>query len=60
MIAEHIKAVVTERQAQLIFALGVKAAVAPVTGAEGWVLVFFAGDNFRMNFERLHENSPWR
>jgi len=57
-----IKAVVTEANAQLIFALGAKAAVAFVAGGVLGPLKLLTyvnfGMNLRMNFRRNHNSSP--
>ncbi len=58
MIAEDGKAMIAEYQTELVFALGVKTAMTSVAGVEFRVLLFFASDEFGMNFEHFHENSP--
>ena len=57
-VAEQIEAVIAEFQAELVFALSVKAAVAFVASGEGRVLYLFAKVHFRTDFERSHKTSP--
>lgn len=58
-VALHdVEAVLAKRQGKLVFALGVKTAVALRTSRKGRVVAQFANVNFWMNFKRDDENSP--
>ena len=53
-VPSSIEAGIAQVQAQLIFALGVKTAVAFVTGRVVWVLLLFAYMYLRMDFQFNH------
>jgi len=57
-VAQRVKAGVAQLQAELVFALGMEAAVALVAGAIFRTLALFAGVHFGMDFERDHNISP--
>lgn len=57
-VTRGIKAVVTEANAKLIFALGAKAAMAFEAGGVLGPLKLLTHANFGMNFRRNHNNSP--
>jgi hypothetical protein len=59
-MAKNIEAMVAEFEAELIFALGVEAAMAFVAGGKISAGGQFANVNFRMNFQSNHKNSPVR
>jgi hypothetical protein len=57
-VTRGIKAVVTEADAKLIFALGAKAAMAFVASGVLGPLKLLTYVNFGMNFRRNHNRSP--
>jgi hypothetical protein len=58
-VALHgLEAVLANRQAKLVFALGLETALTLRTRRKGRVVAQFAKVNFCMNFKRDHENSP--
>jgi hypothetical protein len=56
-LAHGVKAGIAEFQAQLVFALRSKTAVAFIAVGKSWTLAQLANVNFGMNFQRDHENS---
>jgi len=57
-VAGCVKAGVAEPNTELVFALGVKAAMTFEAGGIFRLLVLFAGVNFGMDLKRNHFNSP--